>query len=192
MNKKQKARYSKLFSYKHKLSEKATGAEIKFAEILDKYKILYKFQKGVFTRDPMTGKKRFRILDFYITRCKVGIEIDGGYHFTEYGKRKDAYRDLELSRSRRTLTLWRFTNEEVLSESKDMLERIEYLAMVQSARIINHREKLPDLNFGVNKEVVERRKRKKVEVSPVIDGFEDQLRILNEQRIVEAFKEKWR
>lgn len=189
MNKDQERR-SKLFKYKSKLSRRATDAETKFKNILDRYGIIYVFQKGIFTRDPLTFKKRFRIIDFYIRRCRIGIEIDGGYHFTEYGKRKDAYRDLELSRSRRTLTLWRFTNEEVLSESKDMLERIEYLSMVQSARIVNHREKLPDLSFGANKERVNRRK--KVEVSPVIDEFEDQLKILNEQRIVEAFKEKWR
>lgn len=185
MNKKQKSRYSKLFQYKSRLTKRATEAESRFAELLDKHNISYRFQKGVFTRDPMTSKKRFRILDFYINRCRIGIEIDGGYHFSEAGKRIDAYRDLELSRSRRTLIIWRFTNEEVISQSKDMLERIEYLAMVQKVRLIKRREKLPDLTFGT-KETTD-----KVEDDPNIEAFVEQLRV-DEQKVVDAFREKWR
>lgn len=150
MNEKQKKRYKKLFTYKHNLTTKATDAEVKFKEILERYGIAFRFQKGVFTRDPLTRKKRFRILDFYITRCKIGIEIDGGYHFTDYGKKRDQYRDFELSRSRRTLTIWRFTNEEVLSENKEMIDRIESLKEAQGFRMRNHRTKLSELGFLLN------------------------------------------
>lgn len=166
MNKNQKARSSRLFRYKSKLSKRATGAEVKFKELLDKYGIAYRFQKGVSTRDPITGKKRFRILDFHITRCRIGIEIDGGYHFTAHGKRRDAYRDLEISRSRKTLTIWRFTNEEVLSESKEMMDRLEYLKKGQDARLANHREKLSSIDFlGESRET--------------------------DQKVIDSFKAKW-
>lgn len=168
MNEAQKKRLGKLTKYKHKLSEKSTPAEVKFKEILDKHGIVYVFQKGVFTRDPITLKKRFRILDFFIRRCRIGVEIDGGYHFTEQGKRRDAYRDLELSRSRRTLIIWRFTNEEVLSESKEMLERIELLKDGQEKRLNNHREKLSNIDF-----------------------LGDDRRAIDNEAI-EAFKNKWR
>lgn len=147
MNKKQKGRYSKLFRYKHNLIQKQTEAEIKFKDILERHGVVYRFQKGMFTRDPITKKKRFRILDFYITRCKVGIEIDGGYHFSEHGIYRDRHRNSELILSRKNLTLWRFTNEEVLSESKEMIEKIKNLKEAQGFRMKNHRTKLSELDF---------------------------------------------
>ncbi len=138
---------SRLLKYRSRLVKRSTGAEIKFKELLDRYGISYKFQKGVRTRDPLTGEKRFRILDFYITRCRIGIEIDGGYHFSEYGKKRDAYRDLELFHSRKTLTLWRFTNEEVLCECNELLRRLELLKTGQDIRMANHRQKLSTIDF---------------------------------------------
>jgi very-short-patch-repair endonuclease len=167
MNKEDKKRNSKLFKYKNQLSRKATKAEIKFKDILDRNGIVYVFQKGVYTRDPITLKKRFRILDFYIRRCRIGIEIDGGYHFSEYGKRRDAYRDLELSRSRKTLIVWRFTNEEVLAESKEMMERIKYLKEGQEKRLKNHKEKLTTIDF-----------------------LGDRTRS-RDQEVIDSFKDKW-
>ncbi len=166
MDERQKKRYSKLFRYKDALGNKATKAEIKFQELLERYGISYRSQKGVFTRDPLSGKKRFRILDFYITRCRIGIEIDGGYHFTSYGKRRDAYRELELSKSRKSLIVWRFTNEEVLSESKEILERLQLLKEGQEKRMSNHREKLSNIDFlGKSR--------------------------TQDQEVIEAFKNKW-
>jgi very-short-patch-repair endonuclease len=147
MYKAQKKRYRKLFTYKHELSTRATNAENKFKELLNTHGVAYRFQKGIFTRDPLTNKKRFRIIDFYITRLKIGIEIDGGYHFTDYGKQRDNYRNFELSRSRKSLTIWRFTNEDVLSESKEVIEQIEYLKIAQDFRMKKHRTKLSELQF---------------------------------------------
>jgi very-short-patch-repair endonuclease len=59
--------------YRIDLKKKATKAELIFKDYLDKQKIKYIFQKGFLT--PF-----HRIVDFYIPRGGLIIEIDGGYH----------------------------------------------------------------------------------------------------------------
>ena len=111
-------RRSLLSHYRWQLSQKATKAELKFKELLDRYGVRYQFQKGFLTRDPITHQERFRIVDFYIKRSCTAIEIDGDYHFTKEGIRRDEYRTLELTNSKEKLVFRRFTNDQVMSEAK--------------------------------------------------------------------------
>lgn len=137
MDLEKQARYRRLFSYKQSLTDRATPAERKFEELLKELGISYRFQKGVFTTDAVSGKRRFRIIDFYITRCRLGIEIDGPNHHTHMGKEKDTHRANEIFASRPTISFWRFTNEEVLAESPNVLKNLENLKRVQDFRTQN-------------------------------------------------------
>jgi very-short-patch-repair endonuclease len=62
------------------------------------------------------------IVDFYCPARKLVIEIDGGQHYTEAGKRKDRVRDSYLTAL--GLTVLRFSDTEVLKNTNSVLERI--------------------------------------------------------------------
>ena len=51
------------------------------------------------------------IADFYCHRAKLVIEIDGAQHFSEEGKKKDAFRTEQLENY--GLTVVRFTNDQI-------------------------------------------------------------------------------
>jgi len=70
--------------YRKKLIKRATPSELKFKKFLDENNIRYMFQKGFL-------KPFHRIVDFYIPKYKLIIEIDGGYHINT--KKKDDFKD---------------------------------------------------------------------------------------------------
>jgi very-short-patch-repair endonuclease len=63
------------------------------------------------------------IVDFYCSKAKLVIEIDGENHFTNEGKENDEIRTLALEE--RGLKVIRFTNEEVLENIAVVCEMIE-------------------------------------------------------------------
>jgi very-short-patch-repair endonuclease len=63
------------------------------------------------------------IVDFYCSKAKLVIEVDGDSHFTEEGKINDEGRTLVLEE--RGLKIIRFTNEEVLNNIAAVCEKIE-------------------------------------------------------------------
>lgn len=66
------------------------------------------------------------IVDFYCPAAKLVIEIDGGQHYTEVGKRKDQVRHGYLTAL--GLTVLRFSDTEVIKNTNSVLERIyEYM-----------------------------------------------------------------
>ena len=67
------------------------------------------------------GRKRFYIADFYCSKAKLVIEVDGGYHLRI--KDEDANRD-EVVKSLGLKTI-RFTNEQVLNDLPKVLIIIE-------------------------------------------------------------------
>jgi len=74
----------------------------------------------------------FYVVDFYCHALKLVIEIDGGIHDNEEVKKKDAEREREL----RTLglTIIRFGNEEVFTNPKHVLQKIdETIRVLQSS-----------------------------------------------------------
>ena len=60
------------------------------------------------------------ILDFYCPEIRLAIEMDGGQHITN--KEQDNMRTKELNRN--SITVIRFTNDEVLNDLDSVLEEI--------------------------------------------------------------------
>lgn len=66
----------------------------------------------------------FYVVDFYLPRRKLLVELDGAPHFNERGKWRDRLRTEAIKRAKPHLTLVRFTNSDVL---KDPGKVVEYL-----------------------------------------------------------------
>ncbi|MFZ5553115.1 MAG: endonuclease domain-containing protein [Bacteroidota bacterium] len=62
------------------------------------------------------------IIDFFCSSLMLAVEIDGGYHFTPEQTEKDKYREEILHRL--DVTIIRFTNEEVIHETDQVMESI--------------------------------------------------------------------
>jgi very-short-patch-repair endonuclease len=86
--------------YRNELKNKATKQELIFKNYLEEKRIKFIFQKGFL-------KPFHRIVDFYIKRYRLIVEIDGGYH--KDIAEKDKYKDKTW---RRFKTL-RILNEQV-------------------------------------------------------------------------------
>jgi len=66
------------------------------------------------------------IVDFYCPAAKLIIELDGGQHYSNEGKKKDEIRDSYLKHL--GFVVLRFSDREVLKNLEGVLERIyEYL-----------------------------------------------------------------
>ena len=62
------------------------------------------------------------IVDFYCPKANLIIEIDGGQHYSDEGKQKDAARDDYLKSS--GLRVFRFSDREVFENLSGVMERI--------------------------------------------------------------------
>ena len=62
------------------------------------------------------------IVDFYCPDANLVIEIDGGQHYSQTGKDKDAIRDRHLADL--GLTVMRFSAREVFENTEGVLQRI--------------------------------------------------------------------
>ena len=85
-------------------------------------KLWYEFLRDLpekFTRQKPLGSY---IGDFYCSRVRLVIEIDGESHFTEVGERHDASRTAAQQAS--GLHLVRFTNAEVMQQFEAVCQRI--------------------------------------------------------------------
>ncbi len=91
--------------YRRQLRKNPTKEELIFKEYMSEIEQDVSFQKGFIT--PFS-----RIVDFYIPKRKVIIEIDGGYHLNT--TRQDNYKDLMWLQKRGMRTL-RIKNEDVLN-----------------------------------------------------------------------------
>ena len=83
--------------FRKELVSKATGAELKFKQFLDKNMVAYKFQKIVYIS--IDCKQKFYIADFFFKQYNLIVELDGGYHNTPDQKIKDDMRTMHLRRS---------------------------------------------------------------------------------------------
>lgn len=63
------------------------------------------------------------IVDFLFRKSKVIVEIDGGYHFTDEQQHNDAIRTDWLEHM--GYTILRFTNEQVLCDSENVIKIIQ-------------------------------------------------------------------
>lgn len=62
------------------------------------------------------------IADFYCSKSKLVIEVDGGQHYSTEGKEKDRMRDNYMKRA--GITVLRFSDREVLKNLEEVLEEI--------------------------------------------------------------------
>ncbi len=95
------------FEYVSKLKKNVTIAELLFKDFLDKHNIYYKFQKGFLI--PF-----HRIVDFYLPKKKIIIEIDGEIH--ENLKADDLNKDYSFLKDRGFKTI-RIKNSEIFDGS---------------------------------------------------------------------------
>jgi len=90
------------------------------AEIMLWSKLKGKQLKGYqFYRQKIIGSY---IADFYCSKSKLVIEVDGGQHYSEEGKERDIKRDEYMMRS--GITVIRFSDREVLMNIDVVLEKI--------------------------------------------------------------------
>jgi very-short-patch-repair endonuclease len=61
-------------------------------------------------------------VDFYCTSAKLIVELDGGQHYTEEGKRRDQVKDKYLESL--GIIVVRFSDREVFKNIEGVLERI--------------------------------------------------------------------
>jgi very-short-patch-repair endonuclease len=95
-----KEKQKTLFSRVKKLRENATYAELYLKEKLTEQKVYFIFQKSFIKGD------FYCIVDFYLPRHKLCIEVDGEYHNTLSQKKKDWAKDNYLkSRNFRVLRI---------------------------------------------------------------------------------------
>lgn len=83
--------------FRKELVSKATGAELKFKQFLDKNMVAYKFQKIVYVS--VDCRQKFYIADFFFKQYNLIVELDGGYHNTPDQKIKDDMRTMHLRRA---------------------------------------------------------------------------------------------
>jgi very-short-patch-repair endonuclease len=62
------------------------------------------------------------IADFYCSKLKLVIEVDGGQHYSTNGLEKDRLRDDYMTTS--GITVLRFSDREVLENTESVLEEI--------------------------------------------------------------------
>lgn len=103
-----KEKQKTLFKRKDLLIKNATQSEIEFKKILDENNIYYMFQKAFIQGN------NYVIVDFYLPKLKLCIEIDGGYHDTEKQQKRDKNKDYYLTKQRNFKVL-RIKNEDVIN-----------------------------------------------------------------------------
>ena len=98
-----------LAKYQKEAKRNPTKAEQLVKDALDHLGIRYRFQKG-FIRD-----KTIRMVDFYLTKPGICLEVDGKYH--EAQKSYDDYREGRIkSQRKREIRFVRVTNEWVFAQ----------------------------------------------------------------------------
>ena len=107
-------KYRLLDKRKKMLRQNATLSELKIKEKLKLCNIRAMFQKGF-----ILGKN-FCIVDFYIPKYRLVLEIDGEYHNTIKQKARDENRDYYLSKQRKR-TVLHLTNDFADSLSVEQL-----------------------------------------------------------------------
>lgn len=103
-----KEKQKTLFKRQKSLREHSTKSELVFLEKLKKLNVKFIFQKG-FIEGP-----NYCIVDFYLPKLKLVIEVDGGYHDTPKRKKRDENVN-DYLRSYRHFRVLRITNH--LAES---------------------------------------------------------------------------
>jgi very-short-patch-repair endonuclease len=112
----------RIFANAQKLRESATEAEeFLWLALRENQLDGYKFRR----QHPLS----IYIADFYCHKLKLVIEIDGGYHQTKEQMLLDAERTATIESQ--GLKVMRFTNEEVLLNLPEVLNKIKEFAKLE-------------------------------------------------------------
>lgn len=106
---------------KRRLQDEATLTERTLMVALDAAGERYSFQYVVETPEAMGG---FFVVDFFLPRRRLLVELDGSQHFRELGRWADRLRTEAIERARPRLLLVRFANSDV---TKDAAGLVRYL-----------------------------------------------------------------
>lgn len=106
---------------RQRLNDRQTPAERALSTALKAVSEPFTPQCRVTTNEADAG---FYVVDFYLPRRKLLVELDGRLHFTERGRWRDRLRTEAIRRAKPHLTLVRFANRDVL-EDPDAL--VKYL-----------------------------------------------------------------
>jgi len=103
--------------YVIKLKHNQTKEEIIFFKILTQVlKSSFPYFVGCVGKQvPVTHRKGFFILDFYIAKIRTAFEIDGGYHWNSEQLDKDLRRDSILEKEKNIIAL-HFPNSDIFSK----------------------------------------------------------------------------
>jgi very-short-patch-repair endonuclease len=117
----QQKRKAKAEYLSKKLQDKATSTELflycKLKPILKNQGIKIMFQH------PIQYDKSFYILDIYITKAKLCIEVDGNHHkFNTIQRKRDEYRDKILQTI--GIETIRFSNDDIKTDYKSIINTI--------------------------------------------------------------------
>ena len=74
-------------------------------------------EREIYTKDGV------RFSDIYIKKYGLDIEIDGGYHLSEFQKADDSQREKEIWDKKRIITV-RFTNEEIINDFGKVINKL--------------------------------------------------------------------
>lgn len=129
------------------IKENFTPAEIRFKGILKALKIKYEFQHIVFVNE----KGKFFIMDFYLPDYNVGIEIDGGYHFTHEQYLKDKERTKTILKFLKIRNIIRFNNDDVTLD-QSFLNKVERI-LSDSGIVRMSLKDFGKLKIGRNEEI---------------------------------------
>lgn len=105
-----------LFGRQKRLRENPTRSELRLKDLLIGLKEYFIFQKGFIKGD------YYCIVDFYLPKRKLVIEVDGGYHFSDEMRKKDYARDKYLeSRGFKTLHISNGAADNITKEGLKIL-----------------------------------------------------------------------
>jgi very-short-patch-repair endonuclease len=107
------------------LRKKATQWELEFHKKLEQVKVAFVFQYPV-----ICNKKNLFILDFYLPKHKLAIELDGAQHYTPSGQKYDKRRTSCLKKE--GIQVIRFMNRQVADVTPQHIEELLKPYAVQS------------------------------------------------------------
>lgn len=128
--------------FQKELSENPTTYEKLLKRQLKK--IATKNNIQCFFQHPVTFPGFFFILDFYFTKAKVCVEVDGSHH----KEPKQAQYDLERTRclEKRGIKVLRFSNLEVLNSLNKVCQNVEQVVSVRlKPELVEQTKKAPEV-----------------------------------------------
>lgn len=104
------------------LTDRATPAERTLMVALDVAGEPYSFQYAVRTAEAPSG---FYVVDFYLPRRKLLVELDGKPHASERGQWNDRLRTEAIERAKPSCLVVRFWNSEVVKDAASVVRFLQ-------------------------------------------------------------------